>query len=37
LKGELKGFRSLTVTGNRRLIFRYDEETETACDIDLIG
>ncbi len=36
LKGDLKGFWSLTVTGNWRLIFRYDEETNVAGDIDLI-
>lgn len=36
LKGDLEGFWSLTVTGNWRLIFRYDEETNTASDIDLI-
>ena len=36
LKGALKGFWSLTVTGNWRLIFRYSEETNTAGDIDLI-
>ncbi|HXP45859.1 MAG TPA: type II toxin-antitoxin system RelE/ParE family toxin [Terriglobales bacterium] len=36
LKGDLKGFWSLTVTGNWRLIFRYDEETNAAVDIDLI-
>jgi proteic killer suppression protein len=36
LKGDLKGFWSLAVTGNWRLIFRYDEETNTASDIDLI-
>ena len=35
LKGDLKGFWSLTVTGNWRLIFRYDEGTKTASDIDL--
>lgn len=35
LKGELKGFWSLTVTGNWRLIFRYDDVTNTASDIDL--
>jgi len=35
-KGDLKGFWSLTVTGNWRLIFRYDEQTNTAGDIDLI-
>ena len=33
---DLKGFWSLTVTGNWRLIFRYDEKTNTAGDIDLI-
>jgi proteic killer suppression protein len=33
---DLKGFRSLTITGNWRLIFRYDEETNTASDMDLI-
>jgi toxin HigB-1 len=36
LKGDLKGFWSLTVTGNWRLIFRYDEQTNTASDINLI-
>lgn len=36
LKGELKGFWSLTVTGNWRLIFRYDEETNIASEIDLV-
>jgi proteic killer suppression protein len=36
LKGGMKGFWSLTVTGNWRLIFRYDEEANTAYDIDLI-
>jgi proteic killer suppression protein len=36
LKGDLKGFWSLTVTGNWRLIFLYDKETATASDIDLI-
>lgn len=36
LKGELNGFWSMTVTGNWRLIFRYDENTSTASDIDLI-
>jgi len=29
-KGDLKGFWSLTVAGNWRLIFRYDEQTNTA-------
>jgi len=36
LKGRLKGLWSLTVTGNWRLVFRYDERTNTASDIDLI-
>ncbi len=36
LKGNLKGFWSLTVTGNWRLIFRYDETSNCASDIDLI-
>ena len=36
LKGDWKGFWSLNVTGNWRLIFRYDEATNTASDIDLI-
>jgi proteic killer suppression protein len=36
LRGDLKGLWSLTVTGNWRLIFRYDEETNTSSDIDLI-
>ncbi|HEY6904735.1 MAG TPA: type II toxin-antitoxin system RelE/ParE family toxin [Candidatus Acidoferrales bacterium] len=36
LKGDLKGSWSLTVTGNWRLIFRYDEQTNSASDIDLI-
>jgi proteic killer suppression protein len=36
LKGDLRGFWSLTVTGNWRLIFSYNEKTNTANDIDLI-
>jgi len=36
LKGDLTGFWSLTVTGNRRVIFRYDEAANTADDIDLL-
>ena len=36
LKGDLKGAWSLTVTGNWRLVFRYDEQANTAGDIDLI-
>ena len=36
LKGDLKEFWSVTVTGNWRLIFRYDKEANSASDIDLI-
>jgi proteic killer suppression protein len=36
LKGDFKGLWSLTVTGNWRLIFRYDENANVASDIDLI-
>jgi len=36
LKGDLKGSWSLTITGNWRLVFRYDEKSNTASDIDLI-
>ena len=36
LKGPLKGLWSLTVTGNWRIVFRYDEGTNTASEIDLI-
>jgi proteic killer suppression protein len=36
LKGGMKGLWSLTVTGNWRLIFHYDQQTNTASDIDLI-
>jgi proteic killer suppression protein len=36
LTGDLNGFWSLTVTGNRRLIFRYDEPANAASEIDLI-
>ena len=36
LKGDLSGYWSLKVTGNWRLIFRYDQETNTASDINLI-
>jgi proteic killer suppression protein len=36
LKGDMKGYRSLTVTGNWRIVFRYNETTNTASDIDLI-
>jgi proteic killer suppression protein len=36
LKGDLKGAWSLTVTGNWRLVFRYDERTNAVDDLDLI-
>ncbi len=36
LKGNLQGFWSLTVTGNWRLIFNYDEKMNTAADVDLV-
>ncbi len=36
LRGDLKGFWSLTVTGNWRLVFRFEAETNTASDIDFI-
>ena len=36
LKGGLKGLWSLSVTGNWRLVFRYDEKANAASDIDLI-
>jgi toxin HigB-1 len=34
LKGELKGFWSVTVTRNRRLIFRFEDGD--AFDVDLV-
>jgi proteic killer suppression protein len=36
LKGGMQGFWSLSVTGNWRLILRYDERTSTVSDLDLI-
>ena len=36
LKGDMKGYWSLTVTGNWRIVFCYHETTNTASDIDLI-
>ena len=36
LKGDRKGFWSLTVTGNWRLVFLYDEAGNDASEIDLI-
>ena len=37
LKGDLNGFWSLTETGNWRLIFRYDQGTNTASDTNQIN
>ncbi len=34
LKGELKGFWSITVSGNWRIIFRFD--SGNAFDVDLV-
>ena len=36
LKGDLREFWSLTVSGNWRLIFRYDATANSAADLDLI-
>jgi toxin HigB-1 len=36
LKGDREGLWSLTVTGNWRLLFRYDKRANAASDIDLI-
>lgn len=36
LKGELKGCWSLTVSGNWRMVFRYNEADNTASELDLI-
>jgi toxin HigB-1 len=36
LKADLEGYWSLSVTGNWRLIFRYEEGENTASDLDLI-
>jgi proteic killer suppression protein len=36
LRGEFEGLWSLTVTGNWRLTFRCDEETNTASDLNLV-
>ena len=34
LKGDLKGFWSITVSANWRIIFRFDDTD--ACDVDLV-
>ena len=34
LKGDLKGYWSVTISGNWRVIFRF--EREEACDVDLV-
>jgi proteic killer suppression protein len=36
LKGDRKGSWSLTVTGNWRLIFDYDEQSNSATNIELV-
>lgn len=36
LKGDWKGCWSLTVTGNWRLVFRYNEASNSASSLDLI-
>jgi proteic killer suppression protein len=36
LKGGQRGFWALNVTGNWRLVFRYDEEMNSGSDIDLV-
>jgi toxin HigB-1 len=36
LKGDRRGSWSLTVTGNWRLVFRYDKEMNAGSDIDQI-
>jgi proteic killer suppression protein len=36
LKGGMAGYWSLTVSGNWRLVFRYDESVNAASEIDLI-
>ena len=36
LKGNLTGFWSLTVTGNWRLVFRFDPDTAYVSEVDLI-
>ena len=36
LKGQMKGCWSLTVTGNWRLVFRYDDDGNIATEIDLV-
>lgn len=36
LQGDLAGYWSLTVTGNWRIIFRYDEDTNAVSKVDLV-
>jgi proteic killer suppression protein len=36
LRGDRDGFWSLTVTGNWLMVFRYDEQSNTVSDIDLV-
>jgi len=37
LKRRFEGFWSMTVTGNWHLVFRYDEQTNSADNIDLVN
>ena len=36
LKGNLKGFWAMQITGNWRIIFRFDNVSKEATDLDLI-
>ena len=36
LKGDLQGFWSMRITGNWRIIFRFDNERHNAYDLDFI-
>lgn len=36
LKGKFEGFWSITVTGNRRLIFHFNKQTNFVEEIDLV-
>ncbi|WP_234108951.1 MULTISPECIES: type II toxin-antitoxin system RelE/ParE family toxin [Chryseobacterium] len=36
LKGKLKDFWSITVTGNWRIIFQFDNHTHEACVVDFL-
>lgn len=36
LKGDLKGFWAMSITGNWRIIFKFDNQKGAASDIDLV-